>query len=114
MEEKMQEKMEKKRYYSVDRLEGGLAVLVGDDDAPLTLPVEALAGGEEQLPAEAPASEEVASAPDAPIAGKRSIKEGDILVRQNGCWLRDDAEAARRRKKNAVLLASLRRRNAPK
>lgn len=118
--------MEEKKYYSVDRLEGGFAVLLSDEDEPLTLPMEEIgacgpADGEEAPPAEAPVREEGTApeegAPVVPPAGtenKRPVREGDILVRVDGRWQRDDAEAARRRKKNAALLANLRRRSALK
>lgn len=86
--------MEEKRYYSVDRLEDGFAVLLSDGDETLTLPLEEVG--------------------ECGPANKRPLQEGDILVRVNSRWQRDDAEAARRRKKNAALLANLRRRGALK
>ena len=133
--------MEEKKYYSVDRLENGLAVLLSDEDEQLTLPVEELGGlgpaggkdgpageaaarqGEplppkEPLTGEHPAVPEAARAEPAALppeaAGKRPLREGDILVRVEGRWEWDDAEAARRRKKNTALLANLRRRRALK
>ena len=85
------------KYYSLDRLEGGLAVLLGGDETPLVISVEAL----EDPPA---------PCGDAPAKQGPSFREGDVLVHKNGRWQRDDAETARRRKKNAALLANLRRR----
>ncbi len=78
------------KYYSVDRLEGGLALLLGDDEDTVELPAARLA------PADPP------------------VREGDILALRDGVWRRDDAETARRRKKTAALLAHLRRRQALK
>lgn len=68
-------------YYSVDQLSGGRAVLLSEEEQPLTVPLEALART------------------DPPI------REGETVVLAGGVWVRDDAETARRRALNAALLA---------
>lgn len=128
---------EQKKYYSLDRLEDGFAVLLDDEGEALTLPLDAfvLPGPGDTAPEALPSEEEADALPSAPDlenadaaqpdsafsqedapppADKRPVREGDILVQVNGRWLRDDAEAARRRKRNAALLANLRRRSALK
>lgn len=75
-------------YYSLDRLEGPLAVLTDEQGGELQVPAASLA------PLEPP------------------IREGETLVRLGGQWVRDEAETALRRKKNAALLANLRRRGS--
>lgn len=68
-------------YYSVDQISGGTALLLNEEEQPLTVPIEALART------------------DPPI------REGETVVLSGGVWVRDDAETARRRALNAALLA---------
>lgn len=75
-------------YYSLDRMEGPLAVLTDEQGRELQVPAASLA------PLEPP------------------IREGETLMQLGDQWVRHEAETALRRKKNAALLANLRRRGS--
>lgn len=70
-------------HYTVDRLEGMLAVLEAEDGCTITLPLSELPEG---------------------------VKEQDVLMLEDGLWRQAPAEAERRREAILRLQAQLRRR----